>query len=441
MFSYKTECDLLQDRSKTFFYSQTNETDDQPPFNFESLIEQVNSIYNSKENSFFIENDSYLIEFLDRTLYLFDKFLKFPTNLCFFQFFIFLLQSYKANDVTNDQIINEKVLHCSFFMVSLEYFIFNEYSEELLSSTFQYIEKNPLALNTSFEAIKYKQYQNVFLSSGLVDQIIDKIKSKKFEPIHFHFLSKYSKYLKEFVNPELLEKFQEIAIDYSKETYGFYFLSKLIKNFEITSEKIDEIIQFHLYLKSSENSMSLFRIFYCYSMNNRLDFFQTSNFFESFIDYFKSCELNMQIKWLDFIYIIAPTFSNELLPFLYHFIEISELSNFKMITKMCDILVICFQELDNEKVENQFINLETFAIFERILLSDLFKDYFKVIEILLHLKSVNKKLFFQTLYQTSIIDILENLIQNSDDDYVQKMIQANFLYLCDEYEEEDYDID
>lgn len=441
MLNYKSVNDSLQDVSsvKSLFDAQSiNDENDQLMFKFEDLIEQVYSLYNSTEDSFYLTDYTLILELLDKIIYSFQNFLNFATDLCFFRFFIYLLTIYQVNANDDIDLIKEKALQCSSYLVSLDHFIFNEHSEELLYSTFKYIPKSSLALITSINAIKYVQYHNIIQSSGIVNQIIAQIESNEFESIYFVFLSKYSKYLKEYVNSELLAKFQEIAINHSKQSYGFYFLSKLIKNYDLNSKEICEVIQFHLNFENDEFSMSLFRILNYYAMNDKNDFFQKENFFEIFFENFKLCELKMQIKWLDFIYLIAPTFSNELLPFLYHFIEISENSNYAMISKICDILVICFQELDSEKVESQFINLKTFLIFERILSSDMFSDYFKVIEVLRHLKSVNQSFYFQTLYQTSIIQILENLTQ-TDDDYIQKIIQASICYLTKEEEEDDED--
>ena len=256
---------LTQHFTNSLQYLQSSlNSEDQETLTFQDLIVEVNSIYDSNDNSFNIQDLDYLTNFLDCVIYTLQNSQDFSTDYCFFQFFIYLLTSYQANDAKIDNLIKEKALICSSFLVSTDCFPFDELSLEILDSTFQLLQKNPTAIIPSIIAIKDDQYTDLFLSSCIIEQIIEIIGKKEYTCDHFNFISKYSKYLKRFVSDELIEKFIQIAYDHSNQSYGFYFWSK--------SNEVDSIIHNHLMSKNNENASSLIRILNFYSMDNH-DFF------------------------------------------------------------------------------------------------------------------------------------------------------------------------
>lgn len=225
--------------------------------------------------------------------------------------------------------------------------------------------------------------------------------------------------------------FIQIAYYHSNQSYGFYFWSK--------SNEVDSIIHNHMMFKNNENAPSLIRILNFYSMDNH-DFFKKPNFFADFFDYFEICELKNQIKMLNVVYMLSPYFLNDLMPFICNLIEISSNCDFLMISKICDILLVLMDQLNDTEIAENFINSEIFEIFERILSSDCFNDYYKIIEILMRFKKVDKVTFFQFFNDSAIPDVLDRL-RETDNEFIHKFIQDKIAHLYGEEEEEDFDYD
>ena len=157
-------------------------------------------------------------------------------------------------------------------------------------------------------------------------------------------------------NPQFIQKLLQISYSNSNQSFGFYLLSKIVKNFGLISNETDQIIKNHLILKNADNAKSLFRILYYYSVNN-LSFFELKNFFEIIFEYFDLFNLKMQLKHLDIVYMLVPNYPKELLPFIFKLLNMSVFCNFQLFSKIWEIIILYFQELDEKQVSEYFINI------------------------------------------------------------------------------------
>lgn len=410
-----------------------------PSFNFDDLISQVKSLYNQSEETFNIPNQDFLLNFLNKTIFSLQNFKTFSTDLCFFRFFIYLLTSYNNGNSDDDILIKEKIIFCSSYFVISDLFDFNDLSVELLISTFQYLQNNPISIIVSINAIKNKNYSQAFIANNIVDQVIEMINQKIFNQNHFYFLSQYAKHMKNYImneNPQLIQKLLQISYEYSNKPFGFFLLSKIVKHYGQISTEIDQIIKKELSEKNFENIKSLLRILYYYSIINS-NFFDNQEFFDIFYQYFEICDLKMKLKYLDIVYMLVPHYSKELLLFVFYLLEISVSSNYDIFSKICEIMILYFQTIDEQRVSDNFINIKIFEIFEKLLATENSMVYIKVIEILMYLNGVNKKLFDETIIQSSILDTLESLTTN-ENDYIQK-ISLTALKHFKEGSDDEYD--
>ncbi|KAK8836587.1 hypothetical protein M9Y10_037521 [Tritrichomonas musculus] len=134
---------------------------------------------------------------------------------------------------------------------------------------------------------------------------------------------------------------------------------------------------------------------------------------------------------------LVPHYSKELLLFVFYLLEISVSSNYDIFSKICEIMILYFQTIDEQRVSDNFINIKIFEIFEKLLATENSMVYIKVIEILMYLNGVNKKLFDETIIQSSILDTLESLTTN-ENDYIQK-ISLTALKHFKEGSDDEYD--
>ena len=401
-------------------------------FDYNEILKKISIFFYTANNTCQATDLPKISTFLSEAIYVLQKYENQITEPVFFQFLVKLFKTYDKQEIF------EKIIILSTYISFKDV---NEVNIEIIQQILLLLL--PLMKDYSFAIIPYlkslsnKLFYSFIESSGVIENVIDIINYKMAHSIFsdddslfFDFLSLAVKYIGVF-NQSLLT----IALQNYQCFYGIELISYLVAKNYINLNDLYNIIQYHLENINKFCLPGLFRMLKFLAYQNS-DFFANTTFFQQFYKVYDFClDDKMKAKYIKILYLLAPFYSNHLMPFISQLLSSASEQSYIVLHNVFDLLLLFLQEA-NEEIVNNFICIETFDIFEKLLLIEDSRVSIKLTEIIIVLQDINPSLFQQVLNQTSIFDILQKL-QSSEDEYVSISATTAIQRIIEE--EEDYE--
>ncbi|OHT06514.1 hypothetical protein TRFO_25472 [Tritrichomonas foetus] len=393
----------------------------------ESVITQIQNLYNFDTQCFDFSDKIIINECLSRLIHAFQHNQTSQNNSFLINFIIILL-----NSVNDDMNIIESALYLSSYFIKSNTFGYDELLPALLSTSICFIKTHQISILTCINALEDQKFYDVIVQTDATQQVIELIEENNFLPEHFLFLSLCVTKMNFFE-----EKLLSFGLKYHQEIFGIHLLSSLASVNKINLELLSNVVEFHLLNPNRENAESLLTILNLFALQFP-NFFQSfENFFPLFFNYFDICNDAEKVMHLDIIYLLIPFYSIKLISFIHKVVIESISFSFILIAKICDVLFIFLQEVDLNYTDN-FICLETFNVFERLLNLDDPRISIKMSEIVSVLVDINPQLVKSVLAKCTLYQTLESLM-SSENEYICSFSKSAIKKINEEDEYDDDD--
>lgn len=427
--------DELKPTKQNLFNSLKQNQDE---LDFSRIVQQIHEYYHSETKSFLLPNNDKLLTFLKGSIFALENSKTFFNDEMTFAFFLFLLTE---SDYSSNALIIEMIFKCCYYLLSLDKFSFNNYSEQLLVFSLSNLQENQFAIFPCLSCIMTADDSILpyFVENQSAVHVVEAINSNSFLPEHFYFLVEYVQKCKFDViqHQDLLNEMVAISIKFSHEYHGLYLLSVLVSHFNIDSIEIKEVVLFHLNSPETPFTELLLKILYHYALVHP-EFFSMPDLFERFLHFFDFCGQKAKNNHLKIIYMLIPHYSKELCNFIPFLIDNSDSFSYEILIKICDIIILYLQEVSQQQEESQLLYSKTFDLFCKLLSSNENKIVLRILEILPAFKDINSELFYKLSGSSSLKEDIENLL-DSPSDIVAGNSELTLYKLYIEYDEYEED--